>query len=149
VAQVPTARATLSLRAAAILCGIFLLVGASQVTAKLQQEGSAPAAQPLYTLAVFGTAFVGAFLMRMRQREPFGRREIVLGIILGSLNLGGTLFLLRALTELPAIIVFPANSCSSLLLVVLTARWFWREHPSLGAQAGIWLALAAVGLLAA
>jgi drug/metabolite transporter (DMT)-like permease len=76
------------------------------------------------------------------------RRDVVIGSFLGVANLAMTLFLLQALTVLPAVIVFPTVSCGSLALAVVTARVIWGERPPWRAVIGLGIALAAIGLLA-
>lgn len=135
-------------RGVSILLWVFIVQGLSRTTAKVQEEVAPAAAQPVYLLVLFVAAFTCAALMQVRARESVTLRDVVVGILLGAANLAMTLFLLRALTALPAIIVFPTASCGTLALAVVTARWIWGERPPYTAVIGLGIALVAVGLLA-
>ena len=67
--------------------------------------------------------------------------------MLGIPNYFSVYFLLLALRELHAAIVFPTVSAGGVIAVTTTAVIFWREHPNRTAWIGIALAAAAVALL--
>lgn len=74
-------------------------------------------------------------------------RDVALGLLLGIPNYFSSYFLIQALHQLPASVVFPIVSAAGVVVASLAAVLIWRERPSLLAWIGIALAAVAVGML--
>ena len=71
----------------------------------------------------------------------------MVGIVLGSANLLQSDFILQALKELPAFVVFPLASAGGLVVTTLAATFFLGEKLTRKAYIGIGLAAIALVLL--
>lgn len=85
--------------------------------------------------------------------EPGGRNgawwvgEWPLGTVLGIVNTLQLVFLLLALRQLPAVIVFPVSAALGIAVNTLASMLFWKERPPPAGWIGIALAIGAVVLL--
>ncbi len=130
-----------------VVPGIFLVSGATRVAQKAITELAPGGQQPALALIWFGTA--GAFSLAMVRftGRPTRVGEWVAGICLGCVNLGSLVFLLRALSFVPAVMVFPACSSLSIMLVSASAFLFWKERPGRRASLGILVGILSVVLI--
>jgi multidrug transporter EmrE-like cation transporter len=74
------------------------------------------------------------------KKEKPGVQEILFGTLIGIPNFFSAKFLLGALTELPAVVVYPTFSVAALLTVTLSGVAIFRERLSKTQ----WAALAAI-----
>lgn len=123
--------------------GIFALSGGTRTAQKMIAALAAVPAQPALALVWFGAAAVFSIGLMARTGWPTRRGEWMTGALLGGVNLGAMLCVLRALDEIPATLVFPVLSCLSLTVTTVGALLFWRERPTRRAGLGI-----AIGILA-
>lgn len=93
-----------------------------------------------YLFYTFLAAFLLCMGMVLRKKERSGARELLFGILIGIPNFFSAKFLLRSLTSLPAVVVYPSFSVGTLLLVTVTGVAVFRERLS-RLQ---WAALAAI-----
>lgn len=139
---------------AALLLGLlFLAGGLVDVLNKTFTETYAPTVSfSLFLLFVFGVAFlVGAVAVGWTGvrtgRWPRGQ-TLAWGVGLGLINYGSAEFFLRAIAELPAPFVFPANSVAIVFGAALVGRLVWGETLSRANMAGLAVAAVALVLLA-
>ena len=71
---------------------------------------------------------------------------MLLGVVIGLVNLGQIWVLLPALAQLPGVIAFPVAAAGGLSLAALGGWLFWREPLGGRTGAGILLAVAAAAL---
>jgi len=129
--------------------GIFALSGGTRAAQKTIAVLVHAPGQPALALIWFGAAAVFSTGLMARTGWPTRRGEWLAGLCLGVVNLGSMVCLLRALSELPATIVFPAVSCLSLTLTTAGALLFWKERPTRRAGLGMAIGLLAVLLVGA
>lgn len=102
---------------------------------------------------LFGSAalicwgMIGYRMIAGKNRLTFNRRDLLLGAVLGIPNCLNSWFMIRALQEVPASVVFPIVSAGGVIATTLAAVLFWREELSRPAWIGIGLATIAVILL--
>jgi len=99
---------------------------------------------------LFYTFLVAALLcvpLCIYKKDRPGRNEILYGMLVGLPNFFSAKFLLRALEFLPAVIVYPCFSVTTILLITLAGVLFFREKLGRRQQAAIVIILAAVALL--
>lgn len=138
---------------------LFASAGASQVVMKEFTAARPQEDLPLYSTALFATATACTWLW-MRLSGDTGRPDLQpvgsdgrlvsewsVGTALGLVNTLQLAFLLLALRELPAVIVFPVSAALGIVCNTLAAFLLWNERPPLSGWLGIGLAIAAVVLL--
>ena len=140
-----------------LIAVLFLSGGASQTVMKEFAAVRPDAELPLYSAVLFVTATFCTYLWMILARDtgrvpdtvPEGRPigEWPLGILLGAMNVLQLVFLLLALHELPAILVFPVSSSLGIICNTVVSLVLWGERPSPAGWLGIVLAIAAVVLL--
>ena len=94
------------------MVGIFLLIGTARLTAKAFTEMGAPEQTGFFFIALFAFSGIGATAKLLWQRPTMPLSAWAYGSLLGLINIVQALFLIRALAELPGIIVFPAAACA-------------------------------------
>lgn len=123
--------------------GLILLLlaggGADAMSKVFEELGHAPlSAQFLFY--TFGFAFLLCLMLTIRSKEKLGKAQILYGLVIGIPNFFSARFLLRALEDLAAVIVYPTYSVATLLIVTLSGVIFFRERLKMRQ----WLALAAI-----
>lgn len=126
---------------------IFLTSGATRVAQKAVTEFAPDGQQPVLALIWFATA--GIFSVGMMQVTGWPTRagEWIAGVCLGGTNLGCLVFLLQALSLLPAVVAFPAFSSLSLVIVSAAAFLLWNERHAWRACVGIVMGILSVVLV--
>lgn len=119
---------------------MLLLSGGADVMAKVFDVFGPAALSPLYLFYTFATAFALALVLVLLRKEKPGFRELLYGTLVGIPNFFSAKFLLGALTQLPAVVVYPSFSVGTMLIVTLTGVAVFRERLS-KLQ---WVALAAI-----
>ncbi|MGE3800619.1 MAG: SMR family transporter [Candidatus Kapaibacterium sp.] len=99
------------------------------------------------TAAIICWGLIGINWIRKKNWQKITQKDILLGGVLGIPNYLSSLFLIRALHDLPASTVFPIVSAGGVVAITLSAILFWREELSRPAWIGIGLATIAVALL--
>jgi drug/metabolite transporter (DMT)-like permease len=130
-----------------VVPGIFLVSGATRVAQKAITEIAPDGQHPALALIWFGTAAVFSLGMMGFTGWPTRAGEWVAGACLGCVNLGSLVYLLRALTLIPAVVAFPAYSSLTIILVTAAAFALWNERPGRRAGLGIVVGLLAVVLV--
>jgi drug/metabolite transporter (DMT)-like permease len=143
----------------------ILISGSGLLAAKAFAELHQPDQRPVYIAAVYVTATLFGLAVwpwrgRLRPslpptssvaparvpQPPALAPSLVLGVVIGLVNVGQLLALLPALAVVPGVIAFPLSSAGGLALATLGAWLFWREP--LGGRTGVGIALAmAAGVL--
>ena len=112
-----------------LLFGVFALGGMAELSNKLFSVQFDESLKPLYLVIVFGTCGIltSFILLSRKNKQPLTMKETFAGIFLGAVNMGTTFFILRALTVLPATVVFPALSVGVILMTALLSKIFFSE----------------------
>ena len=112
------------------MVGMLVLVGTARVAAKAFTEMEVPEETSFFLIAVFASSGIAATVRLLIRRPAISPRAWVWGSGLGAMNVIQALFLVRALHQLPGIIVFPAAACGSLALTTLAATLLLGERPT-------------------
>ena len=103
-------------------------------------------AESWFTALLYLTAFViGSGLLIVRRNLNFNRKEILFGIGIGIANLYSTIFLLYALGEMPASIVFPTINIMVVIGGTIVGIMKWKDK--LNRMQRIGLVLACISLI--
>ncbi len=134
-----------------VLLLTLLANGSAESMAKVFSHLGDPREDTRYFFFLFLTAAILTFLLSAAEKRKSGRRlrirELAAGILAGIPNYFCSYFLLKALLELPATLVYPAFSVGSILLVTAAGALFFREKLSRRQLAGLGLILGALILL--
>jgi drug/metabolite transporter (DMT)-like permease len=130
-----------------MLLPLFLITGLGQIGNRIFNSGAPSANTFLFLAAVFGGAGVSAAVTLAIRRSRPRRQDLLLGALLGVVNLTTNIFLLLALRRLPSALVFSVSSTGSVVLATLTGILVWKERLQRPAVAGVVAAAAAVLLL--
>ncbi len=132
-----------------LLLAVLLFCGGGDAMAKVFEETGQRSMDGMYFLILFATAAVLTFLLLLLERQRTGKKlvwkEFAAGALVGVPNYFSSALLLKALTGLPAFVVYPCFSAGTLLCVSLIAVPVFRERP--GSKTRIGLALIAASLI--
>lgn len=132
--------------------GLLLLLlggGCADAMSKVYEELGAPGLSAQFLFYTFAVAFVLCLGLMLLKKQRIGRAELLFGLLIGIPNYFSARFLLLALEQLPAVIVYPTYSVSTILVVTLTGVLLFRERlgkRQYGALGAILLALLLLNL---
>lgn len=132
------------------LIGLFLMGGFAEFSNKLFQKLGQASDKHVFLFVVFFVAFLLSLFMAVRTKPLAGSHliaDLAMGFSVGIPNLFSSVFLISALSHLPAAVVFPAYSTGSILFVTLVSCLFFKERLSKRAAFGLCLTLFALVLL--
>ena len=135
---------------AASKSGLLLLLvcsGLSDSLSKVFERVGDRALDAHFLLITFLAAMVISLALMVRKGERLGWREVLWGCLVGVPNYGSVFFLLRALTELPAVMVYPTYSAGTILAISLVGVLAFRERPGRRQWCGLAVILLALVLL--
>lgn len=109
---------------------LFIADGIGSVMSKVFGEVCNPLLSDYFLLLTFASAFVICLFMIIKGKEKFGLNEIIYGMGIGIPNFLSSRFLLMALAELPAVIVYPTRGVAGIVLVSLAGLVLFKEKLS-------------------
>ena len=124
---------------------LFISYGITDFLFKVQKEMLPGTAPYEFLTIIFFTAMLITATAAWIRRERITPAVLFAGILLGILNMFSTYFFIRALGELPGIVVYPANGIGIILMSTLVGVFLWKER--LSVRNGIYIALAAAALV--
>lgn len=136
--------------AIAFRLGLFLMFlnsGLCDGMSKIHEELGNPLLSEHFLLYTFGTALLLCVLLIIMKKEKFGWKDTCFGILLGVPNYFSASFLLKALNDLAAVIVFPTFSVATVVVITLTGLLIFKEKLSKKQWIGIGMILVALVLL--
>lgn len=108
---------------------ILLSGGCADTMSKVFEELGNPVLSDHFLLYTFLMAFVLCLLLgKLRGQGKPGKWEWSFGLLIGIPNFFSAKFLLGALEELPAVIVYPACNVATILLVTLAGVALFKER---------------------
>ena len=129
------------------LVGVLLFIGINDFAMKYFQMLRTSNEESLFVYMIFTTAFVtGLFIIILRKIKIYSK-DILTGFVLGIPNVLSTIFLLAALSTLPAIIVYPVMNIGVILVTTISAYLIWKETLNNFGIAAVVLGTAAILLL--
>ncbi|MCB2205647.1 hypothetical protein KQI65_12960 [bacterium] len=127
---------------------LFVSYGITDFLFKVQKEMLPVRDAYDLLVVVFGTAVAITATAAVLRRERISTRLVGMGTVLGLLNLFSTYFFIRALADLPGIVVYPANGIGIILLSSLVGVLMWRESLPRRNLVAIFMAVVSLALLA-
>lgn len=122
------------------LLAMLLLCGGADAATKVFEVAGNGALADQFLFYSFAVALVLCLALVIFKQERPGVRELLFGAAIGVPNFFSSKFLLLALKDLPAVVVFPSFSIATMLIATLAGVCFFRER--LGKLQ--WVALGAI-----
>ena len=97
---------------------------------KVYEAYGNPAAKNVFLFFTFLAALLLCLGLMTYKKERLGPKELLYGAALGVPNFLSSLFLLRSLSAVPAVIAFPTFSVGVILVVSIAGILFFRERLS-------------------
>ena len=126
---------------------ILLSSGFCDVMSKIHEELGNPMLTEHFLFYTFGVALILCVLLIVSKKETFGWKDILFGIFLGVPNYFSASFLLKALNDLAAVIVFPTFSVATVVVISMTGVLVFKEKLSKKQWIGMGVILIALVLL--
>ena len=126
---------------------VLLAGGGADAMSKVYEELGDLTLSNQYLFYTFLVAALLCVPLCIYKKDRPGRNEILYGMLVGLPNFFSAKFLLRALEFLPAVIVYPCFSVTTILFITLAGVLFFREKLGRRQQVAIVIILAAVALL--
>lgn len=132
------------------MAGLLLLLlagGGGDAMSKIFEELGNPAFSGHFLLTTFYMALGLCLILFGIRKEKAGRWEVLFGLLVGIPNFFSAKFLLGALKDLAAVIVYPVYSVATILTVTVTGVLVFREKLEKRQWAALAMILAALVLL--
>jgi len=130
--------------------GLFLILlssGFCDVMSKIHEEMGNPALADHFLFYTFGVAMILCIALIIVKKELFGWKDVLFGILLGVPNYFSASFLLKALNDIAAVIVFPTFSVATVVVISMTGLLVFKEKLSKKQWIGMGLILVALVFL--
>jgi drug/metabolite transporter (DMT)-like permease len=140
VARVKTSALTLVLTSV----GLLICFGLGDLIMKLFESYGALDEKPLFLAFLFAFAGISVAFTMGFTRTKVVASDLGWGVVLGIPNLLMSYFIISALAVLPAYTVFPTVAAGTVMLIILIARFVFRESMSVLGYIGIALTIASI-----
>ncbi len=110
------------------LLGLLLGIGLNDFCMKVFNQWRPASEKPFFLFAIFGCSFVYSYMYILIKNIKLQQNTFLRGGILGVPNIFSSYFLLAALAQLSAILVFPVINISIILLTTILAIIIWKER---------------------
>lgn len=107
---------------------LLLLNGGSDAMVKVFEVLGPGALSNHFLCFSFSVAFVLCACLVIREKERPDAKALLFGTLIGIPNFFSSKFLLGALTQLPAVVVYPTFSVATMLIVTLCGVLFFKER---------------------
>jgi drug/metabolite transporter (DMT)-like permease len=109
------------------LVAVFIGIGINDFAIKVFKSWRPEQEESFFVFFIFSSAFVYSIIFILIKKIKIIRQTALWGIALGVPNVFSTIFLLAALTVLPAILVYPLMNVGIILFTTLLAFLIWKE----------------------
>ena len=109
------------------LIGLLLLGGGSDAMAKVFEALGQPSHENRFLFFSFATAFLLCIALVIGKREAFTPRSLLFGALIGIPNFFSSKFLLGALSQLRAVVVYPTFSVATILITTACGIVLFKE----------------------
>lgn len=125
-----------------LLCG-----GGADAMSKVYEEIGAAALKEQYLLYTFATAMLLCVILCALKRQKPCLKDVLFGALISLPNYLSSRFLLLAVGEIPAVVVYPTYSVGTIILVTLAGVCFFKEKLSRRKLAALGVILISLALL--
>ena len=129
------------------LIGVLLFIGVNDFSMKFFQLLRTSGEESFFVYMIFTTAFIVGIAVIFKRKIKIEKSEFLTGIVLGIPNYFSTVFLLAALSTLPAMIVYPVINIGVIMVTTLAAYIIFKEKLNYFGIAALILGTVAIILL--
>lgn len=129
------------------LFALLIAEGCAGIMSKVFNEIGNEALAAHFLLYTFVTAFLFCALVILAKKERPGIQELIYGMMIGIPNFMGARFVLRALETVPAVIVYPARSVGTIVVIMLFGTMLFKERLGKQQLAAMFVILVSLVLL--
>lgn len=126
---------------------ILVTSGLCDGMSKIHEELGNPALSEHFLFYTFGVALLLCLVLIGVKKEKMGWKDVGFGLLLGVPNYFSASFLLKALEDIAAVIVFPTFSVATVVVISLTGLLVFKEKLSKKQWIGMGMILVALVLL--
>ncbi|MDO4977076.1 MAG: SMR family transporter [Eubacteriales bacterium] len=128
---------------------IILLIcsGFADSTANIYDKLGQSNLKDAYLFYTFAAAALCAFALWIKEKQKICRYDILCGIVIGIPNYLSARFLLLALHQMKAVIVYPVYSVMTLVVISIVSLLFFKEHLSKKKVIAIGLIMVSLALI--
>jgi len=123
------------------LLAVLIGIGVNDFCMKVFQQWRPEVEKSYFIFIIFTAATIYTFSVILVKGIRFERVVLIRGGILGVPNMFSTFFILMALAQLPAIVVYPMTNIGIILLTALGAWVIWKEKLNMY---GIWALISGI-----
>ena len=109
---------------------LLLLSGGVDAAIKTFEELGPAALSDHFLCLSFSVAFVLCMALVLAKRERLDAKALLFGAVIGIANFFSSKFVLGALTQISAVVLFPTYSVATMLVVTLSGILFFKERLS-------------------
>lgn len=106
---------------------VLIGIGINDFAIKVFKGWKPEQEEPFFVFFIFSSAFVYTLIHIITKKVKIKKKTAILGMFLGIPNVFSTIFLLAALSLLPAILVYPFVNVGIILLTTVLAFLIWKE----------------------
>lgn len=110
-----------------LLLLVLIGIGVNDFCMKIYKSLDIPAQEPWFVFLIFTSAFIYSILYISIRRIKISKHTFLMGMGMGVPNVFSTIFLLAALGQLEAIVVYPVINIGIILFTAVGAYAFWKE----------------------
>lgn len=126
---------------------LLLLSGFTDSLANVFEKIGAADGKDVYLLVTFGTAFLITVFLILLKKIKVGKMELLFGALIGIPNYFSSRFLLLALEEVDAVLVYPTYSVATMIVIMLAGVCAFQEKIGKKKLVALAMILVALGLL--
>ena len=127
----------------------FLLIGIGTVdfSMKIFERTFPRIEKETFVFLIFFFAFIYTLVKILVKKISFNKETYKIGLLLGLPNVFAIHFVLLALSQLPAIVVFPIQNIGVIVVTAIIAYMIWKEKINLYGRIAIIIGIAAIIML--
>ena len=110
------------------LLAVLIGIGINDFSMKIFQQTYSEVEKPYFLFSIFFSAFLYSLFYIKFAKIKLEKNTIIKGAILGVPNVYSTIFLIGALTQLPAVLVFPLTNIGIIILTAILATVIFKER---------------------
>ncbi|MBZ0184302.1 MAG: hypothetical protein K8F60_17720 [Melioribacteraceae bacterium] len=129
------------------LAVVLIGIGFNDFLMKVFNQWRPAEEKSFFLLSIFGSAFIYTASYIIFKKQKLEKRTISTGLFLGIPNVFSSFFLIDALKQIPAIIVFPSVNISIIILTAIGAFLIWKESLNAYGRVALLFGIISIGLL--
>ena len=132
-----------------ILWLLFILIfsGLTDILTKIHEELGNPAGKNFFLLLIFVVAMLFCIVLMKVKKAPMTADVVKYGLLIGIPNYFTAWFLVRALSQMDAVVLYPVYSVGSIILMMVLGMILFHEKLTKRQLLGVAVILAAIALL--